>query len=447
MSRAISGDTLALKLSESLAARVPARTPRDVRLPRIPDKVFAVIGVRRGGKTSFLERHIAERREAGEPPGAHLLVSLEDERLVGMTAEDLGWLLDEHKRAVPEVRERGRRTIYLDEIQVVPGWESLVRRIVDARDTEIFVSGSSSKLLSQEVSTALRGRAVAVLVHPFSLREALRHAGREPTAPWGRLGPDERAGIDATLRTYLTVGGFPEAQGTDTRDRMSLLRGYVDLMLLRDVIERHNLTNVEALRRLQRHLLANPAGPFSVAKFHRDLRSQGIAVAEETLHRFLHHLEDAFLVRVVGMHTTSERQRMRNPRKVYPVDPGLIPVFERAGRENRGRALETAILIELERRGYQVGWVRVGENLEVDFLAEHHVDEPLLVQVSLDTTADATWQREIRSLEAAADAYPHALPLLVTLDPTPPSRPLPGRLAWMPASRWLLGDGGAAPGA
>jgi uncharacterized protein len=441
MARVISGDTLARKLSESLAARLPLHTPRDVRLPRVPNKVLAVIGVRRGGKTSFLERHIVDRLAAGDPPGTHLLVSLEDERLVGMTAEDLGWLLEEHKRAVPGVRERGHRTIYLDEIQVVPGWESLVRRILDAHDTEVFISGSSAKLLGREVSTSLRGRAMEVLVHPFSFREALRHAGREPTEAWSRLGPDERAGIDADLRTYLTVGGFPEAQSIDVRDRLPMLKGYVDVMLLRDVIERHRVTNVEALRRLQRHLLANPAGSFSVSKFHRDLRSQGLSVAEETLHLLLQHLEDAFMVRLVWMHTASERQRMRNPRKVYPVDPGLIPLFQRAGREHRGRSLETAVLIELERRGYGVGWVRIGDDLEVDFYAEHQVADDLLVQVSLDTESETTWGREIRSLQAAADAYPHARPLLLTLDPTPPSRALPPRLEWMAASTWLLGEG------
>ena len=432
---------LGLKLAESLAAPLPPRTARDVRLPTVPNKALAVIGVRRGGKTSFLYRTIADRLAAGDPPGTHLLVSLEDERLVGMTAEDLGWLLEEHRRVVPDVREQGRRTIYLDEVHVVPGWESVVRRTLDGHDTEVFVSGSSASLLSTEVHTSLRGRSMEVLVHPFSFREALRHAGEEPTGAWERLGLDQRASVDAALRRYLAVGGFPEAQAIDVRDRMPLLKGYVDLMLLRDVIERHRVSNVEALRRLQRHLMANPAGPFSVSKFHRDLRSQGLAIAEETLHNLLAHLEDAFMVRLVSMHTASERQRMRNPRKVYPVDPGLIPVFQRAGRENRGQSLETAVVIELERRGYGVGWVRVGSDLEVDFFAEHHVAESLLVQVSLDTASEATWAREIRALQAAADVYPDARALLLTFDPTPPARPLPKRLAWLPASRWLLEDG------
>lgn len=438
MARVISNETLLLKLSEALTRPQPPRTARDVRLPGVPGKALAVIGVRRGGKTSFMERRILDHIDNGDAPDTHLLVSLEDERLVGITAEDLGWLVEEHRRRVAAVGSQGRRTVYLDEVQVVEGWELLVRRLLDGHDTEVFVSGSSAKLLSREVHTSLRGRSMEVVIHPFSFREALRHSGAEPEAAWIHLSPNERAAIARALLTYLEVGGFPEVQGIEKRDRMALLRGYVDLMVLRDVIERHRVSNVEALRRLQRHLLSNPAGRFSVSRFHRDLRAEGLAVGEETLHHQLGYLADAFLVRPVTMHTASERKRMRNPRKVYPIDPGLIPVWERAGRENLGRSLETAVLLELERRGYRAGWVRVDSDREVDFLAEHPLRNPLLVQVALDVVSEPTWNREIRSLVAAAATFPGAQPVLITLDPSPPSRPLPEGLEWWSASQWLL---------
>jgi uncharacterized protein len=437
MTRTISNELLSLKLAESLEAPPPVRTARDVRIPRVSDKAFAVIGVRRGGKTSFLHRQMAEQLAAGDLPGTHLLVSLEDERLVGMTAEDLGWMLEEHRRISPSVQQQGTRTVYLDEIQVVSGWETLVRRLLDARDTEVFVSGSSAKLLSSEVHTSLRGRSMEILIHPFSFREALRHAREEPTTGWADLGPADRAAVDGALRRYLDVGGFPEVQQVERRDRMNILKGYVDLMVLRDVIDRHNVSNPEALRRMQRHLLTNPAGTFSVSRFHGDLKSQGLHVGQETLYSYLGHLEDAFLVRLVRMHSVSERQRTLNPRKVYPIDTGLIPVYERASRENRGRSLETAVLLELERRQYEVGWVRAGD-LEVDFYAERPGDRPLLIQVSLDTTAATTWDREVRALTVVAATYPEARPVLLTLDPTPPARPLASPLEWRAASQWLL---------
>ena len=97
------------------------------------------------------------------------------------------------------------------------------------------------------------------------------------------------------------------------RDRASLLRSYVDVAILRDVIERHGVSNPAALRWLQRHLLGNPAGTFSVQKFFDALKSQGLPVGKNTLHDYLAHLEDAFLVRTVSLHTASERQRVVNP--------------------------------------------------------------------------------------------------------------------------------------
>jgi uncharacterized protein len=441
MIRHISRDLLRLKLSEALAAPIVSLTPRDVRLPIIPGKAMAVIGVRRGGKTSFLQLRLAQRLAEGRPRESQLLLSLEDERLIGMTAADLGWLLEEHERRMPGLRDSGTLSIYLDEVQLVSGWEALVRRLLDVGGIEIFVSGSSAKLLSREVATSLRGRGMEVLVHPFSFREALRHADAEPDTPWEKLTFTARAALDAALRRYLEEGGFPEAQQTERRDRLALLKGYVDVMVLRDVIERHDVSNTQALRWLQRHLLATPGGNFSMKKLYDSLRSQGVPVAKDTLYAYLEHLQDAFLIRTVGMHSTSERQRMVNPRKAYPIDPGLIPLYERMGREHRGRALETVILLELERREYTVDWLRTSEGWEVDFIAERPGDPPLLIQVSLDTGEAETWEREVRSLEAAARAYPTAQAYLITFDSSLPSHEMPASIQWRSASRWLLETG------
>ena len=313
-----------------------------------------------------------------------------------------------------------------------------MRRLVDGGRFEIFVSGSSAKLLSREVATSLRGRAMEVLIHPFSFREALRHQGSEPDKVWERLDPVDWTRLDHLLRRYLAEGGFPEAQGADARDRFALLNGYVDVLVLRDVIERHAVSNPLALRWLERQLLANPGGAFSVRKHHDTLRSQGLPIGKDTLHEYLAYLEDAFLVRTVEMHSVSERQRMVNPRKAYPVDPGLISIFERSGGAHHGRGLETVVLLELERRGWEVSYVRTAEGWEVDFLAHRPGEQPLLVQVCLESEADETWDRELRGLEAASAAIPDARPFLVTLDASPPTRPLPATASWAPASRWLL---------
>jgi uncharacterized protein len=431
-------DLLRQKIVDSLALSPPSLTPREVHLPAVRGKALAVIGMRRSGKTTFLWQCLGERLEKGTPRESLLYLNFEDERLVGMKASDLSWLVEEYFRLHPRMRDMATATFFFDEIQTVRGWEPFVRRLLDTENVELFLSGSSARLLSREVGTSMRGRSLEVLIHPFSFRESLRHTGAEPDVPWGRLPKAVRSDLDHRLGAYLLDGGFPEALGAPRRDRWALLNSYVDVVVLRDVIERYEVSNPVALRWMQRHLLANAATAFSVQKFYNDLRSQGIPVGKDTLHAFLGYLEDAFLIRTIALHTGSERKRMVNPRKTYPVDPGLIPLYERTGRSNLGHALETAVLVELERRGRQVAYVRTKEGFEVDFLATTPLQHPELIQVCLDLSDLTTREREVRALEAASKELPDARPLLLTLDSAPPQPPLSQPLQWKPASAWLL---------
>lgn len=431
-------DVLYQELVDSLATLPPPLTRRDIRLPAVRNKALAVIGMRRSGKSTFLWQCLADRLTDGTPRGDLVYISFEDERLAGMQPADLAWLVEEYYRLRPSARDTRIVTFCFDEIQMISGWEAFVRRLLDTEKIQLFISGSSARLLSREVASSMRGRALEVLVHPFSFREALRHAGVEPGPHRRRISKAARSDLDHRLRTYLLEGGFPEALGVDPRDRFALLRSYVDVVVLRDVIERHAVTNPVALRWMQRHLLANAGAHFSVQKFYNALRSQGLPVGKDTLHAYLGHLEDTFLIRTVNLHTASERQRMVNPRKAYPVDPGLIPVYERTGRPNLGHALETAVLIELERRGCQTAYIRTQEGLEVDFLALAAGQPPTLIQVCLDTSDPATWEREVRALLAAAAEIPGSSALLLTLDSTPPRPPLPAPLHWRSAAAWLL---------
>ena len=404
------------QLADSVRKPLPDFTPRRVfGRVRLPGKVTAVVGMRRAGKTTFLHQLRRERIEQGAARERLPYLSFEDERLADLDAASMDLLLSEYGRRFPDADDAAAVTWHFDEIQVVPGWERFVRRLLDTERAEVLVSGSSSALLSREVATALRGRAWQVVMHPFSFEEALRHRRRalpnDPALLTGR----ERARLERDLLDWLAAGGFPEAQGLDASSRHQLLRDYVDVAMLRDVVERHNVRNVAGLRWLVRHLLGNAGGLFSMEKFRAALKSQGIPIAKDTLHQLLAHLEDCFLVRIVWMESTSERQRMVNPRKAYPVDPGLIPVFDRTGRANLGHALETAVLVELERRRYEVTYVRTAEGYEVDFLARAADGGTELIQVCADLSDPATAARECRALAAAGKRFPRARRRLLTL--------------------------------
>lgn len=436
-------DALADALAASLDGSLPHGTGRRVHgAVGLPGKVTAVLGVRRAGKTTFVHQLRRERLAAGTPRPLLPYVTFEDERLVELQGSQLGFLLEEFGRRVPEAAAQGTVLWAFDEIQVVPGWERFVRRLLDAGGAEVVVTGSSSALLSREIGTALRGRAWAVPLYPFSFAEALAHQGLPVPHDAGLLAGAARSRVEHAFLRWLEIGGFPEAQPLDAASRRQLLRDYVDVAMLRDVVERHGVSNVTGLRWLVRHLLGNAGSPFSVEKFHRALKSQGIAISRDTLHQLLAHLEDCFLVRTVWMEADSERQRMVNPRNVYPVDPGLIPLFDRTGRANLGHALETAVLIELERRRCEVTYVRTPGGYEVDFLAREPGGVEHLIQVCADASDAATAARELRALREAAQRRPKAERWLLTLTRDGAPAETPKDVTVWPAYRWMLG----APG-
>ena len=429
---------LTQKINDSLVAVIPRLTRREIRLPLVPGKALAVIGMRRSGKTCFLSQCMADLLAAGAPRESLLLMNFEDDRLAGMEASDLSFMLESYYQLHPEFRDLTRITLLLDEVQLIPGWETFARRILDSEKIRLFLSGSSASMLSREVHTSMRGRAMEVTVFPFSFREALSHRNLLPEKEWHALPKARRSTLEKAFRTYLTEGGFPDAQNLDVRDRRPLLQGYVDVAVLRDVIERHGISNPIALRWLQRHLLGNPAAPFSIQKFYDALKSQGLPISKDSLHAFLAHFEDAFLIRTTSLLTASERQRMVNPRKAYPIDPGLIPIYERTHRDNLGHALETAVLIELLRRGCEVHYFRTLQGNEVDFHAIDAAGDPMLIQVCANASDPATLQREVRSLLEAKTQHPDIRTLLILLDPLSPGTSVPDGIELTSAIQWFL---------
>jgi predicted AAA+ superfamily ATPase len=425
-------------LEDGWAQPLPQLMPRAVELAALPGKTDAVVGMRRVGKTSLLLYHLQQRLAAGVPRRRLVYVNFEDDRLAGVQLADLDALYRAALRLYPGA-PGDERWFYLDEIQNVPGWERFVRRLVDTPGCRIAVTGSSSRLLSSEIATSLRGRALTTELLPFSFAEALRFAGgpipaRLPTHA------NEQAHGEAFFSRYLTRGGFPELQNLDEGRCAAVLRDYVDVVVLRDVIERHGVTNAVALRTLTRRLLSSPAGTFSANRFTQDLRAAGISVSRETTLELVQHLEEAYLLFTVPIATDSERQRFTNPRKIYPVDPSLSVYTAFRRSENLGHLLEALVYLELRRRGYDLAWVRTRSGFEVDFLARHLERGTLLVQVCWDLAEPGTRERELRALEEAAEEWRADEALIVTRAMN--AHLSAGKLdvAVRPAWWWLLED-------
>ncbi len=405
--------------------------------------------MRRAGKTCYLFQCLRDAQTAGVPKERLVYFNLEDERLATLSADDLGVIIESYYQRFPELRRQHEVHFCFDEIQLVPGWERFIRRLLDSEKVRIYLSGSSAKMLSREVATSMRGRAMETTITPFSFREFL--AARAIPPPPLKLTPGARARslFQKNLNDYIATGGFPEAVAaasagtnadslrTQDRDRVRLLQGYVDAVLFRDVAERHAVGNLVALRAFVRQLLRSPAGLLSISKISNDFTSRGVPASKETLFTFLDYLQDAFLVFTFPVHARSERRRQVNPRKLYLADHALAAAFAPAADLDRGHLLENIVACELQRHSRDLAYVRTRGGNEVDFLATGFDGVERLVQVAANVSDPATLARELEALEDARTEHPHAERWLLCESLPPSDASLPPDVHVAPLWHWL----------
>lgn len=425
--------------------RLPVVHRRGARLESVAGKANVVVGMRRAGKTWFCYQRIHDLEAAGVGRERILYLNFEDERLLPFGTPDLQRIPEVFDRLFPASRRRGVH-FFFDEIQRIPGWEPFVRRLLDTRERDrIVLTGSSSKLLSREIATGLRGRALRTEIFPYGFAEIVGLRGiRLPARPV--FGAELRAELGAAFDAYLLRGGFPEVQGEQSAAvRREILQDYLDVVVLRDVVERHGVSNVPALRALLRHLLHNPGGRFSVNRFMGSLRSQGIACGKNLIHECLAHLADAYVVYPVEMHSRSVRQRQVNPRKVYLVDTGLVQAMSFGITRDRGAALENCLFMALRRQGREVDYGVTASGAEIDFVFDDE-DGRVLVQSAWTLAEPATRERELRALEEGLGARMGKRAVIVTAHEEDVVAIGRHKVRVTPAWRWLLEQEGAVGG-
>ncbi len=426
--------TLRAVLTDAEAQPVPKPTRRDVSLPERTGKVDAVIGMRRVGKSWLLASRMRDLLDSGTPRSRILHVEFEDDRLAELRTEDLHRIEEAFYSLHPD--SHGKECWYFfDEIQNAPGWERFIRRLLGNRNLHIAITGSSAKLLSTEIATSLRGRALTTEVTPFSFREALRHCSIEAPAKWP-VAQAVRSKLRHSFDSYLTVGGFPEVQDDDGH-RQRILQGYLDATILRDVVERHSLTNAPLLRAIVRRLLRSAGSKTSVNALSQDLKSLGFTFGKAAVYELLEHVQDAFLVFLLPIHTQSEKRKQVNPRKVYAIDHGLVRACVGQRSEDVGHRLENIVYLELRRRGEVHGYHITASGREVDFVTGP-LGEPALVQACANLGEAATREREVESLTEAMGELRIDRGTIVTLDEEATLRSDGRTIDVVPAWRWLL---------
>lgn len=402
--------------------------------PPLPGKVISVIGPRRAGKTWRLFQ--AKRAMTS---GHGVYVNLEDDRIHPRSIGELSDLLDGWFAQYPGEREGA--TIFLDEVQTVPDWERLVRRLQDTGH-QVFIAGSSSRLLYHEIATQMRGRSLPVIQLPFSFRERLLHQGM---APDRYPSPGVRDSVLAVLAEHLRFGGFPEiVLATSDEARLRLLREYLDTILIRDILAREEVHNLLALSRLVTAHVASCGTLMSINRIWSSSRGQPDAADKKTLYRYTTLIEKAYLSILLPRWSRSERTRERSQPKVHMIDNGLMEVVRPMGGRDLGRRLENTIAIELfgqmtrDPRMRLSHW-RGDHGKEVDFIIEASNAVQKLIQVCYDPSEKRTLNRELLSLRTAAEETGCDDLLIITWDTARTHLYKGNTVRLEPAWRWLLG--------
>lgn len=403
---------------------------RDLQVPLDAPKVVSVIGPRRAGKTWFLFSLIEQLQKTTDIRRI-VYVNFEDERLQ-FDAGSLSLILDAYQQLYPD-QALDQVFFFFDEIQEVVGWEKFVRRMVDTVSRHVFITGSSAKLLSREIATALRGRTLAYTLFPFSFREYARAFGEE-ASPSG-LATSARNRMIARFDQFLDGGGYPEVIAFDEPTRVKTLQFYFEIMLYRDIVERFGVRRPHLVKDFARRLVAANAQPFSVHKYYRDLKSRNVRVTKDTLYGFADHFADACFAVAVPKHDPSEAKQAQAMKKYYINDTGLVNACEFVPAEKAGALLETLVLLELHKRDRGVCYF--SESNECDFVVQARGRVVEAIQVCLALTGENR-RRELAGLTAAMTRFGLKQGLLLTHRQEDDIETDAGPVRILPAWKWSL---------
>ena len=364
------------------------RKYRDISLVKI------LVGVRRCGKSTILEMLREDLIKSG----------IADNHIISKsyTSEELDSDITDKQMyddITSEIIDDDKYYILLDEVQEVDGWEKAVNSLMENRNTDIYVTGSNSKLLSGEISTYLTGRYVSIPVYTLSFAEYLTFKKEGDSS------------IKELLNEYLRFGGFPIiALGDfDEKSAYQIVEGIYNSVITADIARRHKIRNYDMFNRVVRYIVENVGKTFSANSISKFMKSEGREISVETVYNYLEWLEKAFIIYRCRRYDLQGKSVLKTQEKFYLADSSLKYCIMGFNYKSIASMMENVVYFELLRKGYEV---YIGKNYtkEIDFVATKR-DERIYVQVCRNLPEEST--REIDNLLAIKDQYPK---YVVTLD-------------------------------
>lgn len=377
---------------------LPTGVPRRVDISPVSGKTTVCIGVRRSGKSTFMFQLMQRLQASGVSRQNILYLNFFDDRLHWLQHDHLGVILEAYFSLYPDKKNTEKVYCFFDEIQVVPGWEPFVERLMRTEKCEVYITGSSAQMLSKEIATQMRGRALSWEMFPFSFRELLDYKDIECDGP---LSTRKRLTIQKAFAEYWEAGGFPEVVGLDSRLRIKTHQEYWGAMLFRDLVERHDISHPKAVTDLAHWLVDNTGSLYSVNNLTGYLKSLGHKAPKSAVSDYLEWFEDAYVLFTVRIFDASLARANTNPKKIYCVDHALVTSIGSGTLVNSGHLLENLVFTALRRVTPRISYYKTRAGREVDFIALRQDRSRLLVQVCESLAEPQTRKRETTALAEA----------------------------------------------
>jgi len=391
-------ETIKTIILDSQETKLEIGVPRHLAAEPVAHKATICIGVRRSGKSTYLFQQIDQLLRDGVSPKNILYLNFFDDRLHGLQHEGIGAVTEAYYSLYPEKKNTETVYCFFDEIQEIEGWESFVDRLIRTEECKIFITGSSAKMLSTEIATQMRGRALSWELFPFSLHEFLDYREVDGRGP---LSSKKQLLVKKAFDEYWEKGSFPEVVNVSKHLRIKIHQEYFHTILSRDLIERHNVSHPKAALDLAHWLVDNIASLYSLNRLTGYLKSQGHKITKSTVSDYIKWLEDAYFLFTMHIFDASISRRNANPKKIYCIDHAMIMSVSSGILVNAGHLLENIVFIELRRNHTDIYYYKTHSGLEVDFIVLQKNRVKKLIQVS-ETLIDAKIRkREIKALEQA----------------------------------------------
>ncbi len=355
------------------------------------DMVKVFTGIRRSGKSTLLKLVQQELIADGVSENQIIMINFES---MAYANRDFMSIYQELRHLSGNHGEKAY--IFLDEIQELAGWEKMVNSLRVDLYCDLYITGSNSKLLSGELATYLAGRYIEVAVYPFSFQEIMKIKKEKQT----------ELPVEEAFNLYLRFGGMPflYENNLDATAALDYLKDIYNSIMLKDIIGRHAIRDVELFERILSYLLANVANPFSGSNIMKYLKNEKRAISLETLYNYISYSQEACLLYLTPRENVQGKRILKFQEKIFLADHGLREAIYGNNQRDINHILENIVFLELLRRGYTV---RIGKSdaKEIDFIAEK-TSQRIYIQVAYLIPDQNVAEREFSALLGIKDNYP-----------------------------------------